>query len=57
MAQAAVQGVRFMPIAHLEHPTVGVLAWHEEGTNPALQAFLDVASAASQQHRPASEGS
>lgn len=46
MAQAAVQGVRFVPIAHLEHPTVGVLAWHAAARNPALQTFLDVAAVA-----------
>ena len=45
MAQAAVQGVRFLPIAHLEHPTVGVLAWNGGAMVPALQTFLDVAAA------------
>jgi DNA-binding transcriptional LysR family regulator len=43
LAQAGVQGVRFVPIAGLRHPTVGVLAWHEEADAPALQAFLEVA--------------
>lgn len=44
MAQAAVQGVRFVPIAHLEHPTVGVLAWHGDAMTQALETFLAVAS-------------
>jgi hypothetical protein len=43
LAQAGVQGVRFVPIAGLRHPTVGVLAWHEEADAPALQAVLEVA--------------
>lgn len=43
LAQAGVQGVRFVPITGLRHPTVGVLAWHEEADAPALQAFLEVA--------------
>lgn len=45
MAQAAVQGVRFVPIAELNHPTVGVLVWHGEAVSPALQSFLEVAGA------------
>ncbi|MDR6213745.1 LysR substrate-binding domain-containing protein [Paracidovorax wautersii] len=44
MAQAAVKGVRFVPIAGLQHPTVGVLAWHEDAVTPALRTFLDMAS-------------
>ena len=43
LAQAGVQGVRFVPIAGLHHPTVGVLAWHQDGHAPALQVFLEVA--------------
>ncbi|MDA8443513.1 LysR family transcriptional regulator [Paracidovorax valerianellae] len=46
MAQAAVKGVRFVPIAHLHHPTVGVLAWHADAAVPALQVFLEVAATA-----------
>jgi len=44
LAQAGVQGVRFVPIAGLRHPTVGVLAWHEETGVPALRAFLACAA-------------
>lgn len=44
LAQAGVQGVRFVPIAGLHHPAVGVLAWHEEADNPALRVFLDCAA-------------
>ena len=44
LAQAGVQGVRFVPIAGLRHPAVGVLAWHEEADNPALRVFLDCAA-------------
>jgi len=36
--------VRFVPIAGLRHPTVGVLAWHEETGVPALRAFLACAA-------------
>ena len=46
LAQAAVQGVRFVPIAGLRHPTVGVLAWHEEADVPALRVFLACAAGA-----------
>ena len=48
LAQAAVQGVRFVPIAGLRHPTVGVLAWHEEADVPALRVFLACAAGAEQ---------
>src|SRR6218665_21589 len=48
MAQAAVTGVRLLPIAKLRHPCVGVLAWHQDAVTPALRGFLDVAAA----HRP-----
>ena len=44
LAQAGVQGVRLVPLASLHHPTVGVLAWHEEADNPALRIFLDCAA-------------
>ena len=44
LAQAGVQGVRFVPIADLRHLTVGVLAWHEEAADPALRMFLDCAA-------------
>lgn len=44
MAQAGVKGVRFVAIANLQHPTVGVLAWHQDAVTPALRAFLDVAA-------------
>lgn len=44
LAQAGVQGVRFVPIAGLRHPTVGVLAWHEETDTPALRVFLACAA-------------
>ena len=44
-AQAGLHGVRFVPIRGLEHPTVGVLAWHDEQTSPALQTFIDTALA------------
>ncbi|KAB2897318.1 MAG: LysR family transcriptional regulator [Burkholderiaceae bacterium] len=44
LAQAGVQGVRFVPIAGLRHPTVGVLAWHEEADTPALRVFLACAA-------------
>ncbi|WP_325345092.1 LysR family transcriptional regulator [Xylophilus sp.] len=44
MAQAAVKGVRFVPIAGLRHPTVGVLAWHESAVTPALRAFIGAAA-------------
>lgn len=43
LAQAGVQGVRFVPIAGPRHPTVGVLAWHEEADAPALHVFLECA--------------
>jgi DNA-binding transcriptional LysR family regulator len=43
LAQAGVQGVRFVPIAGPYHPTVGVLAWHEEADAPALHVFLECA--------------
>ena len=43
LAQAGLRGVRFVPIAQLHHPTVGVLAWHEETDAPALRVLLDVA--------------
>lgn len=46
LAQAGVQGVRFVPIAGLHHPTVGVLAWHEETDTPALRVFLACAAGA-----------
>jgi len=44
LAQAGVQGVRFVPIAGLHHPAVGVLAWHEEDDTPALRTFLECAA-------------
>ncbi|GKS89778.1 LysR family transcriptional regulator [Acidovorax sp. SUPP2539] len=57
MAQAAVQGVRFVPIALLHHPTVGVLAWHGEAVTPALQTFLDMAATAARSSpRPENPG-
>ncbi|OJW90766.1 MAG: LysR family transcriptional regulator [Alicycliphilus sp. 69-12] len=43
LAQAGVQGVCFLPIAGLHHPTVGVLAWHEGTDTPALRVFLESA--------------
>ncbi|MCW5235335.1 LysR family transcriptional regulator [Verminephrobacter eiseniae] len=45
MVQAAVKGVRLLPIARLRHPCVGVLAWHQDAVTPALRGFLDVAAA------------
>jgi DNA-binding transcriptional LysR family regulator len=45
LAQAGVQGVRFVPIAGLHHPAMGLLAWHEADDTPALRAFLDCAAA------------
>ncbi|MBY0409322.1 MAG: LysR family transcriptional regulator, partial [Burkholderiaceae bacterium] len=45
LAQVGVKGVRFVPLANLRHPTVGVLAWHQEAVSPALRTFLDVAAA------------
>lgn len=45
IAQAAVQGVRFVPVAGIDHPTVGVLAWPVEEASPALRSFLEVAEA------------
>lgn len=44
LAQAGVQGVRFLPIAGLHHPTVGALVWHEEADAPALRVFLECAA-------------
>lgn len=43
LAQAGIQGARFVPLCGLHHPTVGVLAWHAETPPPALRAFLGVA--------------
>lgn len=48
MARAGAQGVRFVPIAGLHHPTVGVLAWHRDAVSPALRSFLDVAASGQQ---------
>lgn len=45
LTRSGVQGVRFVPIAGPPHPTVGVLAWHEETDVPALRIFLDCAAA------------
>ena len=44
LAQAGVQGVRFVPLSGLQHPAVGVLAWHEDGDTPALRVFLECAA-------------
>lgn len=46
LAQAGVQGVRFVPIAGLRHPTAGVLAWHQQTDAPALRAFINCAASA-----------
>ena len=45
LAQAGVQGVRFVPIAGPRHPAIGVLAWHEDSDAPALRAFITCAAA------------
>jgi DNA-binding transcriptional LysR family regulator len=45
LAQAGVQGVRFVPIEGLNHPAVGVLAWHEKTDTPALRVFIECAAA------------
>jgi DNA-binding transcriptional LysR family regulator len=43
LAQAGVQGVRFVPIAELHHPAMGLLVWHEAAVTPALRTFLNCA--------------
>ena len=44
MARAGITGARFVPLQGLEHPTVGVLAWHAELVSPAMETFIAIAS-------------
>lgn len=44
IARAGIVGARFVPVRDLVHPTVGVLAWHEEQPSPVLLAFIDTAT-------------